>query len=146
MVWSTLGEGGGGDGAVRTAAAKTLDRRRSCNTDGESPKAGCQACACMPCAMCVLCAMCARAVLCRFEMRHGLGGGRSPPRGGMDPGGDNQQFVVGDMESSEGARGWLHESDTPAAQMEHGTSFQYATTHFIFLLAVARPLTCPSTL
>ena len=42
----------------------------------------------------------------RFEMRRGLGGagGRSPPRGGIDPGRDNQQFVVGEMDSEEGEK------------------------------------------
>ncbi len=45
---------------------------------------------------------------CRFEMRPGLGVGRSPPRGGMDAEGENQQFVVADMDSSEGRGLALH--------------------------------------
>jgi hypothetical protein len=40
----------------------------------------------------------------RFELKRELSGGRSPPRGGIDPGAANQQFVMNSfIDSDEGA-------------------------------------------
>lgn len=44
--------------------------------------------------------------LCRFDIKHVSGmGGRSPPRGGIDPNSGNQQFVLASSEDEEGGEG-----------------------------------------
>ena len=45
-------------------------------------------------------------VPCRFDIKHVSGlGGRSPPRGGVDPNSGNQQFVLSSSEDEEAGEG-----------------------------------------